>query len=323
MKKQLIFAAVVLALAACGNDESLNPNDGPVEIRLSSGIEVQETTRAATDIQESAFDANELVDVYINEYTQGQATTIYDSPLTYTTGASNAMNPPTGQQPYFPTSGNGVTIYAVYPSASETFAEGGYSNGTFTIQKDQSTNNTSGDKNYKLSDLMYGTANNGAEVPRTSNNVVINFSHLLSKVTVNLKAGSGLDDTNLNNAVVSLLGLQPTIGFTTETGELGNVSGETTEITVMNATSTLLSGSAIIVPQSLAISTPFIKIHLAEGGDLYYNLAKPATFQSGMVYIYDITVNLTGLTVTSNIEPWDTEGEGGYTGDNGGSATMR
>lgn len=321
MKKQLILAVAALALAACSNDENLTPNDRPVEIRLSSGIEVQ--TRAATDIQGSAFDANELVDVYINEYTQGQATTIYDSPLTYTTGASNAMNPPTGQQPYFPTSGNGVTIYAVYPSTSETFAEGGYSNGTFTIQKDQSTNNTSGDKNYKLSDLMYGTANNGAEVQRTSSNVTIKFSHLLSKVTVNLKAGSGLVDANLNNAVVSLLGLQPTIGFTTSTGETGEVSGTATEITVMTVTSTALSGSAIIVPQSLAINTQFIKIHLADGGDLYYNLPEAATFQSGMVYIYDITVNLTRLTVTSNIEPWDTEGEGGYTGDDDGSATMQ
>ena len=321
MKKQLIFAAAALALAACSNDENLNLNDGPVEIRLSSGIEVK--TRAATDIQGSAFDANELVDVYITEAVQSgrPATTIYPQPLVYLTGAGNTMSPRnTTEQPYFPTSGNGVTIYAVYPSAAETFpAEGsGFGDGTFTIQADQST-----DKNYKLSDLMYGTANDRAEVKRTSSSVPINFGHLLSKVTVNLTAGSGLVDANLNNATVSLLGLQLTTGFTTETGVLGTVSGETAEITVMNATSTSLSGSAVIVPQSLAIHTPFIKIHLAEGGDLYYNLAEAATFQSGMVYIYNITVNLTGLTVTSNIEPWDTEGEGGYTGDDDGSATMQ
>ena len=61
----LLFAAAALTLAACGNDENLN--DGPVPIRLSSSLEVQ--TRAATDIQGNAFDANEKVDVFIMEVT--------------------------------------------------------------------------------------------------------------------------------------------------------------------------------------------------------------------------------------------------------------
>ena len=38
----LFFAAAALTLAACSNDENLN--DGPVELRLSSSLEVQ--TRA-------------------------------------------------------------------------------------------------------------------------------------------------------------------------------------------------------------------------------------------------------------------------------------
>ena len=57
-KKYLLFAAAALTLAACSNDDE-NLNGGPVELRLSSGIEVQEVTRAATDIQNEAFDANE------------------------------------------------------------------------------------------------------------------------------------------------------------------------------------------------------------------------------------------------------------------------
>ena len=62
-----------------------------------------------------------------------------------TTG--NSLNPPSGEQPYFPSSGSGVTIHAVYPSSSETFTTGGYatdaeSNTTFTIQTDQSETRT-------------------------------------------------------------------------------------------------------------------------------------------------------------------------------------
>ena len=42
-KKYLIFAAAALTLAACSNDDE-NLNGGPVELRLSSSLEVQ--TRA-------------------------------------------------------------------------------------------------------------------------------------------------------------------------------------------------------------------------------------------------------------------------------------
>ena len=103
-KKYLLFAAAALTLTACSNDDE-NLNGGPVELRLSSSLEVQ--TRAATDIQGSAFETGQSVDVFIHEYvTSGAATTTYPQPLAYTTGASGAMTPST--QPYFPSSGNSL-----------------------------------------------------------------------------------------------------------------------------------------------------------------------------------------------------------------------
>lgn len=107
-KKYLIFAAAALTLTACSNDENM---DGPGAIRLSSGIEVQEVTRATTDIQNEAFDANEKIDVYINEATAGTPSTDYTQPMVYTQATTgNSLNPPSGEQPYFPSSGNGVNI---------------------------------------------------------------------------------------------------------------------------------------------------------------------------------------------------------------------
>ena len=78
-KKYLLFAAAALTLTACSNDDE-NLNGGPVELRLSSGIEVQEVTRAATDIQNEAFDADEKIDVYINEATADTPSTDYPQP---------------------------------------------------------------------------------------------------------------------------------------------------------------------------------------------------------------------------------------------------
>ena len=178
-KKYLLFAAAALTLAACSNDENM---DGPVAIRLSSSLEVQ--TRAATDIQGNAFETGQSVDVFIHEYvTSGSATTTYPQPLVYTTGASGAMTPST--QPYFPSSGNGVTICAYYPSDMVDNIDAG-TTATFTVKVNQSLK-----ENYMASDLMYGVPQNGNPVKRTTDAVRIGFTHLLSKVSVNLTAGDG------------------------------------------------------------------------------------------------------------------------------------
>jgi len=303
MKKQLIFAAAALALAACSNDEHMDNWAG--EIRLSSSLSVQETnTRAATDVQDDAFLSGENVDVYISEnQSAGQAAetvTTYAQPLTYTTGASGVMNIAQANQPYFPTSGNGVNIYAVYPSNVGT---------TFSINSDQS-----GDANYKASDLMYGTAAN--PVARTSSTVPVTFKHLLSKVTITLVAGSGLTDADLTDAKVTLLNVLPDVSFTASTGTIGTAEGTATPVVVKSATDANLSNSAIVVPQNLAAN--FVQVDLADGGTLTGSLNDGATpsLASGNEYTYTITVNLTALNIISEITPWT-----GNTGS--GTATMQ
>ena len=84
----ILFAAVALTLAACSNDDE-NLNGGPVELRLSSSLEVQ--TRAGNDIQGAQFDADEDIDVFIHEdVAAGEtATSQYDQPLLYTTMDAN------------------------------------------------------------------------------------------------------------------------------------------------------------------------------------------------------------------------------------------
>ena len=62
----LFFAAAALTLAACSNDENLN--DGPVELRLSSGIEVQ--TRATHNLDTQLKDG-EQVHVWVDDATTG------------------------------------------------------------------------------------------------------------------------------------------------------------------------------------------------------------------------------------------------------------
>ena len=86
MKKNMILAAIAaLALTACSNDDEIKVG-GDNAILLTSSLNVAET-RAATDIQTSAFDAGETVDVYITENNGGNNPTTYPQPIEYTTGA--------------------------------------------------------------------------------------------------------------------------------------------------------------------------------------------------------------------------------------------
>ena len=303
MKKQLIFAAAVLTLAACTNDdENLNTGDGQVAIRLSSSLEVM--TRASSDIQSTAFNAGESVDVFISEDAQ-TPTTDYDQPLTYTTGENGAMNPPTGGQPYFPYSGNGVNIYAYYPAGTVTDMSA--SEVTFTVAADQST-----DANYKASDLMYGAAAN--PVSRTSESIPVTFRHLLSKVTINLSADDG-STSGLTDVTVSLMNIRLNAKLTPSGGSVTDGTGNQIE-SVKVTTGT--SGSAIVPVQTVAGGSKFIQVLLGTGDDLYYELPQAATFQSGKEYTYKIMVNLTGLTVTSSITDWTADDN--YSGDNAGEA---
>lgn len=300
-RNYLLLAAAALTFAACGSDETDNWNG---EIRLRSGLDVQQTTRAATTIQATQFDNGENIDVYITEATTDgkAATTTYDQPLVYTVGDGGALS--TTKQPYYPTSGNGVNIFAVYPSGT-SIAE----SNTFTIKEDQST-----DANYKASDLMYGAPSSHATVSRTKDKVSLTFTHLLSKVTVVLKSGAG--SPSLDGAVVELTGVKPSTTLTANSsgGSISTTaSGDAKAITVMKATTGSLEGSAVVIPQTL--ETSFIKVTLATGGVLTSTSLTSGTstlenvvLEAGKSYTYTITVNLTSLDVKSAIADWNTGG---------------
>lgn len=293
MKKNMIFAAIAaLALTACSNDDEIKVG-GDNAILLTSSLDVAET-RAATNIQTSAFDAGETVDVYITENNGGNNPTTYPQPIEYSTAAGGALT--VGTQYYYPTSGNGVNIYALYPATAATGE-------LFTIKEDQST-----DANYKASDLMYGKPATNNPVSPSANAVDIQFSHLLSKVTINLIAGANV--TSLDGAKVELLGVKPSTTLTADINghSITAASGDATPITVMTATETVTSGSAIIVPQTLP--EMFLQVTL-DGATLTGKLDSGApVLTAGNAYTYNITVNMRGgaLEIEGSITPWDDGG---------------
>ena len=242
-------------------------------------------------------------------------------------GNGSFQEPATKQ--YFPQSGKGLSLYAIHGDfGASAFTENATPFPTASLTHTVS-DNQSIDANVAKSDLLYAVAPN---VSRNGNPTVVplTFRHLLAKVEVALKPGDGLSVEDIQDAVVTIENIRLKTDFTpdkTSAAADGMISltetdNEAKSITISTAVSSDATAwsEAIIAPQTLEANTQFIKVHLFEGGDLYYTLDESRTFASGNKYTYKITVNLTGLQVSSNIEPWGEDFR--YTGDEDGQATM-
>ena len=299
MKKNLFLIAVATAvITACSSDveETIVAEKCPV--RLSSKS-LTGMTRAGQSVQLTQFDNGQQVGIFLAEdngsgtaVTTGTNVTAYDQPLTYVSNGSGGL---TNTQ-YWPQDGNGLHIFGVYPLAAATTAASYNATGvSFSVQADQST-----DANYMLSDLMTSLPTDGNPVVRTTSAVPLTFTHLLTKINVNLTAGDGFTQTEIDDAVVSILGTKLTTTFDVQGTTVGSASGDATAI----AAGTGAATSAIIVPQTLAAGASFIQVAVG-GGNYIYKLDAATTFAAKNRYTFNLTVNKTGLVLTvTNITPW-------------------
>lgn len=305
MRKNVAWALLAaLSLTACENNESDNWNG---EIRLGSSVNSLSVTKAfGLDTQ---IKVGQEVSLWVDDTKTSQE--LYQNNF-LTVRADGALTSATTM--FFPQTGNGVDLYAIHPyTATSAFptADAPY---VHTVNADQTSAEA-----YAASDLLYAVKK-GQE--RTSNTINLSFNHILSKVEVKLTAGAGAP--SLEGATVELddlvLGAEfrPAKDADLAQSTIAARSGEAPEsITIGNSTSE--ANEAIVVPQKWeaneAGNKALIKITLKDGGVLRYVPTADITFDSGKKYVYNITANLTGLTVSAKIADWgkNTEVEGSAT----------
>lgn len=318
----ILFAAAALMLAACSN-EDLPGNDpnAPVEIRLTSGLEVQTRTSHNLDTQ---LKNGEQVHVWVDDAGNVADKELYkDRELT--AGDDGAL---TGETMYFPQTGNAVDIYALHGNfgADTDWAESGFWGESIThkVEQDQKTGQPA--DGYAKSDLVYAKSTG---VARNGNPTSVNlaFSHLLSKVEVVLVQGDGKPEI----AKVEILNTKLEATFTpdkagdlkvTANGTENPIEIDTDLTSAADAAGTDESkknlNEAIIVPQDLTQGTAFIRVTTAEGGELIYRLPENKTFGPAKKYRFTVTANLTELkVVNAEITDWTPE-----IGDDNGTAGM-
>lgn len=298
--KIISACAVLVALASCSNDLSQpTAEDTPIRIQANvGGI----TTRAAHNLL-SSFGSEDAINVIITENTTNKQTQSGETynPMVYTHDGSQ-FNAATTQ--YFPSNGNGIDVWAVYPS-TVTESSNESSNTYFTIESNQTS-----DANYKKSDLMFAQK---LENKTKKDEIKLSFSHQLSKIIVKLEKEDGIDGS-LNGAEIKLTDVVMKTPLTVRgdgitLGDLSTVEGNKGDLTI--GTYNEANGTAaIVIPQST--SSMKFKVTLANGGS--YTAAMPsttATFAANTEYTFTLKLKANEITVSASIKAW-TPTDGGF-----------
>ena len=285
-----LFAAVAL-MTACSSADEVQPQGEPqsgTPIQLQSAVDG--LTRAGTSIQTNQLLTGEQVNVYITA-PNGGAT--YE-PKVYRINTGGEMAPVGNIFPYFPTNGNGVDVYALYPvSVTNTTRD-------FTVQDDQDKQ-----QQYKQSDLMFGTILDGdgnrMTVSPTATKQTVTFKHKLSKITVKLISGKG--SPNIKNSEIQLCNVYKKIAFTPSSGALSALYGDPGYIKMTSNGAATAGVSAIIPPQTIGTGY-FLKVRLTSGDVIYYSPQQSFDVESGKEYKFNMTINQDGLTVNYTVSDW-------------------
>lgn len=306
----------LLLFSSCYDDLAAAISRTPV--RLSASAE-QPQTRAKRangdlDIQNTAFDEDELIAVYIKDedgYAIADASgneywpAIFEAETANTTTHLNSLSH-TDRTLYYPTDNKKVNMYAYYPSTVDVKAESGTAlktTTTFTVATDQTGSDDNAIAAYKGSDLMFSKITDQA---RTSGTVNLNFTHKMVKFIFNVVADGDIDIGDCY-----LTGVNNSVTFNPTNGDVTNPTGNV-DIKLDN------SGAVVIPPQTL--SGTFIAVHgtarkegytTKENSVAYFSLKYSGggdtsrTLEGGKVYTVNLSVGYNNFGSTYEIGKWN------------------
>lgn len=305
--RHTFFLAATILLTSCTNEE-VQEVGRVITFRLESdSIDVVQAgyfgnTRAADDINDDGtfiYPADFSVAVDGDNYT-------------YTATAANT-NMTSLFPASYPVNGNHVRVQAFYPSFKMQYST---TPQTFTVAQNQSQT-SSGDANYRVSDLMYGQPRAGYEhldgsgkVEPSDDAIPLVFEHKMVKISINVTTnGATVKGITMKN-------VKRSIDFNTADATFSHLAtaddGLGDNVIIYNdetGTSTNFICTALIPTQSLAANAQFIDVIIdAQPTDLTYTykLSNATTFESGKQYNYHLSVSMTEVPLDCEITNWNT-----------------
>ena len=281
-----LLAAVLVSCTADTDRQGPTPEspDGLIPVELFNEI----SQVAVTRVNDEGFCDGDAVGIYVVNYENGAPGQLLvegnqGDNVRYTYDEANMKWVPESPV-YFKDKKTPVDIYGYYPYGVPESVEA-YS---FEVQKDQSTEAANGQLGgYEASDFLWGKAGN---IAPTSSRIPVKFQHRMAGVLVTLIEGTGFDAgeyAGLDKAVL--------VTNTVRTATIDLSTGEVTPTGDVPTTGTVpysRNGEfrAVVVPQSVAASTPLFSITV--GGVPYvFRKDEAFTYNAGKLHKFTIEIS--------------------------------
>ena len=284
------FLSAVLLSVGCVREnpmEQLPETSDGIEIRISGEID-QIPTRATA----AGFVDGDALGLYAVNYSADNtvAGTLADSgnqadnvQYVFDEGAQkwNPLKPV-----YYKDANTNVDLYVYYPYQSSIGSVHAYS---FEVQKDQSRAQTqTALSGYEASDLLWGKAEN---VPPSENKVTVTLKHRLANVIVTLKEGTGFAEGEFPLLEKTVLATG-----TTRKASVDFAEGTVTPVGAAQMDGIVMApqedGSfrAVVIPQTIAASTPLLSITVA-GMSYGFRRDADVTYAAGKMTKFTVSVS--------------------------------
>ena len=286
MKKMIKFFALALlagAMVSCSTEDTApSTQNDKVAVQFTGGISVN--TRASG----LAWADGDMIGIFMtgaNQSLSADAIKEGVDNVCYQTSGSIAFSPISGGKTiYYPIDGD-VDFYSYYPYT--------------TVSNYKVALNVADQTNQEAIDFMYAkTTGCNKATPQ----VDLRFSHMLSRLILNVQAGNGLTQDDLNKLTVTIKDQNTTATFNLADGV---ISGEGNPDNIqMKAVQVGKRYEAILLPTASKIRE--IEFELNNGFDAPFVWKMDQELTGGNLYNYT-TVKLTRSTVdmSGTIESWN------------------
>lgn len=304
MKKYIYIAATVLTatLAACQSEDldmaSTYMNDANA-VHFSASIDAP-LSRVNTLDNGDTWDDGDMIKVYnlTENAFSGKDEAVYQ--------LSNGKWNLTGSKYIVWADGyknNGKNYFhAFYPYTEGTTNTYNH----FDLPSDQSSSNRN-DANYiGKADLM--AAESGA-VTQTTETVNLQFQHLLSKVTVNIKGYNSQYESTKPSITGASFSLAKKYAYPSDGFYTAICNKEEIKALMTNGENGLHSFTAILLPEKYNSGTKFLSLTTADGTNLIVNVPGILTtdgLESGKTYTFDLVVGKNVINIENvTVNPWN------------------
>ncbi len=290
-----LLAAVVLV--GCSRDEGLTVGGDRLPVVFNASL-ADQTAGSITKAAGAAWTAGDQIGIFMLTAGGNLPDNIVDAGTPaaadnrlYTADAAGLLSPSAGNEIYYPMTGS-VDFVAYYPWRTPP---AGYPQ----IYKVNVNNQSDPAK----IDLLYAKKTGMA---KSQTAVPLVFDHKLSKLTLTVVKGTGMAFVDFGNMRVSMNGV-PVTGDFHLNGTQPVIPAGTGDFILRKVTDGEVY-DAILIPQPMGGTGRTANFFVA--GETYvWNIPDTTPFEAGKHYTYTITVNKTGLTVsTGGITTWDSSG---------------